>query len=71
MIEMKKEFSSERCEECKKMVSRNDKGIMCELCETLTLFHCICQDIMDEARKFSGHDGFHFYCGRGRFSSQY
>jgi hypothetical protein len=44
--EVKEECSGERCGECKKMVSRNDKGITCELCETL--FHCKCQDISAE-----------------------
>jgi hypothetical protein len=33
--EVKEEGSGERCGECKKLVSRNDKGITCELCETL------------------------------------
>jgi hypothetical protein len=60
--EVKEEGSGERCGECKKLVSRNDKGITCELCETL--FHCKCQDISEEAFKVLSHDRFHFYCGR-------
>jgi hypothetical protein len=61
-IEVKEEGSGERCGECKKIVSRNDKGITCELCETL--FHCKCQDISEEAFNVLSHDRFHFYCGR-------
>jgi hypothetical protein len=60
--EVKEEGSGERCGECKKMVSRNDKGITCELCETL--FHCKCQDNSEEAFKVLSHDRFHFYSGR-------
>jgi hypothetical protein len=50
----KEETSGDRCGECKKMVSRNDKGIMSELCETW--FHCKCQEVSDDTyevmRKF-------------------
>jgi hypothetical protein len=44
------------------MVCRNDKGITCELCETL--FPCNCQDISEETFKVLSRDRVHFYCER-------
>jgi predicted nuclease with TOPRIM domain len=44
------------------MVSRNDEGIMCELCETW--FHCECQEISDDIYKVLSHEKTDFFYGR-------
>jgi len=48
------------CGMCKKNVGKNDKGVMCEMCEVW--FHSRCQNVHEETYKLLNQDRIHFYC---------
>ena len=52
----------EVCGECKKVVGKNDKGVVCEQCELW--FHCKCEKLHEDTYKLMGQDKIHFFCGR-------
>jgi len=52
----------EVCGECKKVVGRNERGVMCEQCELW--FHCKCEKLHEDTYKLMGQEKIHFYCGR-------
>jgi hypothetical protein len=51
-----------RCGECKKVIGRTEKAVLCELCELW--FHCRCENVADDTYKLMNQDKIHFYCGR-------
>jgi hypothetical protein len=51
-----------KCGECRKMVGRSDKAVMCELCELW--FHSKCEGLTEDTYRLMNQDKIHFYCGR-------
>lgn len=52
----------EKCGECKKVVGKNERGVMCEQCELW--FHCKCEKLMEDTYLLLNQDKIHFYCSR-------
>lgn len=54
----------EKCGECKRIVSNEDDGLQCEICQEW--FHCVCQGMPVEAYQFINDNSvsLHWYCRR-------
>lgn len=49
-----------KCGICKKIVTKSEKGVQCEMCEGW--FHCKCEDLSEDTYKLLGQDKIHYFC---------